>query len=224
MPLRTEVLFDTADILGSDTEDGEVRLELGDVVTGVGVATDTSVWTMDGFFSRPNDPDGDECARALYLVDGDEKIVVATQDNRYSSKVGELEPGDRAIVGKGEQRIFLKETGQQVVLYTVNQPADLSMQVMLDGANGMLQLSNGNAVLEISNDSIVMSVAENGQMKSYLTIDKDGVQVGGKSFVALTSSGQLGGSGLIPLVAANGIAVGVAGPTNTISTSWTVAN
>ena len=33
MGLRAEVLLDTADVLGSATESGEVRLELGDVIT-----------------------------------------------------------------------------------------------------------------------------------------------------------------------------------------------
>lgn len=224
MGVRTEVLFDTADILGSDTEDGEVRLELGDVVTGVGTSTDTAMWGIDGFVSRPSDPDKDECARALYLVDGDEKIVVVSQDNRFSDKVGKLEAGDRAIVSKGEQRVLLKQTGEQVILYTVNQVVDLSMQVILDGANGVLTLSNGNAIVELKNDGISMSVSENGQMKGYLTVNKKGVQVGGDAFAANTGSGSLGlVGGLLPPPPTNGLAHGVSGPVNVISTSWTVA-
>jgi hypothetical protein len=210
-----------ADVLATSVEDGEVRANIGFSETGKGIgAGEPCWWGADGFVSRPNDPDDDGACMAWFLQDGNDKRILAYRDNRYSSKVGQLEPGDRGIVSRGEARFFLKAARDALVFYTVSQPDDLSMLFDMSGQDGSTTISVGKCWIKITNESITLGA---GAGKTTLTISEDGVQVDGASFVAATPSGQLGVvTPLTPLPPTQGVAYGI-GPASVVSKSWTVA-
>jgi len=185
-----EQIIGTADVLDTDADDGEVRATLGNAALGVGYFKEAPFYTVDGFISRPNQPTANgDAAQALYLVDGDGRIVIGTRDNRFAENVGQLEEGDRAIVTDGEARVLIKKEGDKVILYTVNEPADKSMIVEMDGAGGTLKLMNGGSWIEISDDKIVIGAAGGLSM---MTLDADGLQVDGGAFNCMTQGGVLG--------------------------------
>jgi len=92
-----EHLSGVCDILSSSVTNGEVRVQLGDAVSGKGIGNDVAMWGVEGFMSRPVDPDPDAACQARYFVDGDTKWVGGTRDNRYMPLVSELQPGERMI-------------------------------------------------------------------------------------------------------------------------------
>ena len=182
----------TADILATEATDGEVRAQLGDATLGKGFVQEAAIYGVDGFVGRPNPPDVEgNAAQALYLQDGDDTQILGTRDNRWADKVGTMEPGDRAIITDGEARVFVKQSRDAVVLYSVNQPEDKSMLLDIGGLEGEIKIVNGGAFITMTNDSIVLAVNGGGS----LTIDADGVRVIGNSFQAVAMSVQLGDVG-----------------------------
>lgn len=216
MVYRPDMLLQTADILNVSVEDGEVGYDLGDVRDAAGIAQEAVAWGIDGFISMPNLPTGkEEAARAMYLVDGNEKMVVATKDSRNSTKVGSLEPGDRAIISAGAQRFLMKQGNESITLYTENQDTGSSMLISASGADGTISLVNGNAMFSIEDERIVMAI--NGG--SYLEINKDGVFFQSKTFIATAGKGHLGTDDALP---AQGVGY-AAGAGSLMSSTWTVS-
>lgn len=204
--LWADILTNTADILNTTAIDGEVRYDVGDVRDDKGIGVEVAAFGVDGFVSMPNLPDSDGCARAIYIEDGDEKIIIGTVDARYADKVGTLEYGDRAIISKGAQRLLMKQGNESVTLYT--ERADgTPMMATLSKDDEIVSLFNGSNYIEISKDGITIAVKDGG----WLRLDSEGVQVGGKTFAANTKGGVLG---IVPPSATsvtNGIAATVAG-------------
>lgn len=215
--------FNVADILATETADGEVRCNLGYSDSGKGIGAGEAMWFgSDGFVGRPNDPDEDGACMAWFFADGNDKRILAVRDNRWSDKVGELEPGDRAIISSGEARLLLKVGNDSITLYTESQPDQQSMMVALSGEDGEITISCAGSWIKMSNDSIVMGVKGG---KAMLTIDENGVQVDGNQFRCATLSGHLGViSPLVPPPV--GLMSIVAGPIGIIgvgSPKWTVS-
>jgi len=205
------------DIVNVSVEDGEIRYDLGDVRDDVGVAVGAAAWGIDGFVSMPNLPTDFECARAMHFTDGNEKLVLATKDDRYASKVGDLEPGDRAIVSAGNQRFLMKQGNESVTLYTERADGQ-PMMVTVSGEDEVVSLVNGGNFIEVSKDGITIGVSKGG----WIRIDSDGVQLGGKTFAANTFGGILG---IVPPGATsvtNGVASTVAGAL--VCPSWLIQN
>lgn len=208
------------DILASDSLDGEVRVNVGDKLTGDSWVTNAPVWGIDGFFSRPNDTDEDGAAMAYAINDGERWRVVATRDNRFASKVGEMQPGDRMIVSVGEARFLLKAETDTISLYTANQTdGDSSMMVSLNGETGQILLANGGSFFEMKKDGWTIS---GGGVS--MSASGGALQVCGKHTALNTKTGNLGALG--PVVTPPGVGsllAGVSGPTATPSVSWTIA-
>jgi len=208
----------TADILATEATDGEVRAQLGDAALGKGFVQEAAIYGVDGFVGRPNPPDDEgNAAQALYLQDGDDTQIIGTRDNRWADKVGTMEPGDRAIITDGEARVFVKQSRDAVVLYSVNQPEDKSMLIDIGGLEGEIKIVNGGAFITMTNDSIVLAVNGGGS----LTIDADGVRAIGNSFQAVApvvQLGDVGGGTPAPPTPANAVAVSAASPPNLVST------
>ena len=148
----------TTDVLGSTVNDGEVRLNLGEASTGAGIAAGAPYWGIEGFCSRPNDPDSEGACMAYVDPSGDIKRVTASRDNRYADKVGLLQPGDRAIFSKGAARLFLKNADDAVTLYTERQSDGMSMLASVSGKSGKITMAVGLTKLEISEDEIELSI------------------------------------------------------------------
>jgi len=210
------------DILGSDAVDGRLVLNLGDAITGQGSAAECPALFMDGFASRPNPVDSTGAPGALYIVDGEDKLVVSTWDRRHESQVGALDPGDRMIYSKGPQRVLVKEATKSITLLSENDETGTNMWVHVGGTDGMVQLLNDKTYVEVSKNSITLAVNGGGA----IVINGDGVTVTGKMFVAATKSGQLG-VGPTPTTplppGVNSVLAGPSGPTAAPSASWTVA-
>jgi hypothetical protein len=217
-----EQRIDVADVLRSTAEDGDIRVTLGDYITGKGISVDSSMWGMDGFYSRPNNPTDDGATLAFYVEDANEKWILGTKDNRFREKVGLLKEGDRAIISDCNARIFLKKEQDAIVLYTENASEDLSMMINLAGIEGLLRLMNGNSFIMLENDKISMGVNGGGG----IMIDDQGVHITGKIFNCNTLGGHLGiipGPNVAPPVGVNSILAGAVGPAGVGSLNWTVS-
>jgi hypothetical protein len=211
-----------ADVLLSEvTAEGEVRVNLGDVVTGDGFGAFTATWGADGFVARPLDPVGGEAARALFIYDGQSKRILGMRDARYAAKVGSLQPGDRAIVSDCEARFFLKRATNALTLYTTNDTDDgNAMMVHLDGAAGEVQVRCSDVFALFKKGEITLAVNGGGS----IIIDANGVQIGGQKFSANAATVTLGLlAGAPPPPGVSSALIGPSGLAGVPSTSVTIA-
>lgn len=214
MPRFPDHLTFVSDILATSSTDGEVRCNVGDQVTGTGVGAEVPIWGVDGFVSRPNDPSEAGAAMGIYIVDGDQKRIIASRDNRFTNQAGALQPGDRAIVSDCDASVLLKKATNSVTLYTTNETDDdKAMIIDLGGQAGIIQILNSGAFIQIEKDKITLAVNGGGG----IVIDSTGVQTTGPSFVAKSSSVVLGVSVVVPGV--NSALYGVTGIMGVASTS-----
>lgn len=227
---RIDDLLGQADVITSSVTGGEVRVNIGDAITGDGIGAECGWWGLDGFVGRPNAPDADgSSCQVLYQVDGTQKRVIASRDNRYTSKNGALAEGDRAIVSDCNARLFLKKESDAIGFYGVNALASAdanSMLVWLDGSTGIIHLTNSHCALEIHKDKFQFVVTgDPGEPGHTFVLDKNGLQATGTKGVLGYGTGCLGvmPDQTCPNVTTNAIAYSVAGPANLVSTSWTVA-
>jgi hypothetical protein len=197
MPREADSLLVSADVLASDTANGEVRCKLGDAIAGRGYSADVPMYCSHGFVGVPDAPDTDGSAcQAYYAQDGNEQKIVGTRDNRLTDKVGELEEGDRAIVNKGEARLLLKKKLDLAALLTTSKKTGNTMLIVVDGSAGEIQLVNGDTVIKQTEKEILFMVSGGGTLR----VSADGVQIVGPSFQATTGAVQLGdmGGGIAP--------------------------
>jgi hypothetical protein len=159
MPRLADHLVVVQDVLGSEVVGGEVRVKVGDKAENKGTGANCSVWGPDGFYACPNDPDDDGAAMAAWLVDGLKKRVIGMRDNRNAPKVGNMQPGDRMIVSRGEARFLLKADTDAISIYTKNQnapEAESSIVITADGAAGTCQLINGKSFVSLERDKLLI--------------------------------------------------------------------
>lgn len=154
----TERLTDILDVVTTTLVNGVVRANIGNAATNAGVASNVPLYGIDGFVSRPADADEDGAARVLYINDGNQKIGIASADRRYATKVGDLQPGDKAIVSPGEARMLLKDADDLIVLYSARQEDGTSMMIAVNGKTGKITASVGLTKLEISMDEITLAI------------------------------------------------------------------
>jgi hypothetical protein len=210
-----------ADILFSKQEDGEVRVNLGDALSGDGYASEASMWGPDGFLSMPNDPSSEGACQALYIQDGNVNRVIGARDNRFATKASAMAAGDRLIVSDCDARIMLRKEPNQVALYTVNaDDSDAAMMIELNGSTGELQLVVSGASIKMTKDMIQLSVAG-----TVLELNADNFGVFAKHFACNAGGGNLGvmPPGIPPPVGVSSILAGVTGIAGAPSTKWTVA-
>jgi len=221
--------FATGDVLETEATDGEIRAKVGNAADGVGYFADAPFYSTDGFISRPNQPDanGDSC-QALYIQDGNGRIILGTRDNRYADKVGTLDDGDRAIVTKGEARLLVKRATDAVVIMTKDKTTGKTMLQSLSGDAGEFQVFVGNCWLRITNDSISMSAGD-GVKSSLLMINANGIHMLGGSFNCGMAGGHFGyivppiagAPGIQPPLGVNSVVIGPTGLAGVASTKWT---
>lgn len=213
-----------SDILSSTAEDGEIRVNIGVLDTGEGWGSEESVQILDGFFSMPNDsvddpssPDYGACS-ATVLRTGDDKVIIGTHDNRYTTKTGNMQPGDRMIVSRGEARFFLKAESDSLSLYTKDADGN-PLSVIVDPVTKQVNISVGGSegTSTFSVKSGEINLAAGG---TTVTINADGFSVGGAYAAFNVGGGHLGMVGINPAVAP--MSYGVS-PTVAASTSWTIS-
>lgn len=208
------------DVVNIEVVDGEVRARLGDAFRGLGIDADVPIFGNDGFISIPNLPTADESCQAFVFFEGDRGIVAGLKDNRFASKIGGGQPGDRFIVTDGEVRFIMKKEADSFAFYTVNQQTGQSMMVFGSGADGELHIVNGNARILIEDDRIVFKLV--GSVAFEIT--PDGFFFTGPQFQARCPVGHLGqlGPGVPPVAPVNSILMGPTGIAGAPSVNWTV--
>ena len=209
-----------ADVLLADHVDGEVRLNLGDAISGEGEATDVPYWGTPGFVSMPDAPDATGACQILYIVDGPRRIPIAGRDNRYSGKSGAPKPGDRMITSSGSARVMIKRADDAVTLYCENEPDNKSSMIITqNGKTGVTTILNGKSQVRVKTDEITFAAGG-----TTMTLDAEGLHVFGKHVALNTGSGNLGNLG--PGAPPPGLGSIVAGPSGMLgapSMRWTVA-
>lgn len=220
MPRFADNLTATADITTTTVTDGEVRANIGESTDGTGVASDAIIYGIDGFVSRPSDADARGAAQCVYLNDGNSRRIIAANDNRFADKVGELKPGDRAIVSDCDARIFLKKETSAVVHYTVNQKTNASMIFEVNGQDGEIRIVNGKSAIIVKDGEIIIT---NG--KTAILADDDGFFVNGAHCGLNTNGGNLGtmAADIPPIAPAMSVLTGVTGMAGAPSMKWTIA-
>ena len=224
-----QIDFDTADILTSTIENGQITLTLGDCNEDEGFVAAWSkqcaIMGIDGFYSVPIDYDKNGSAQAVYYNDGKRDLIIGYADNRYIDNVGDLEPGDRAITTKNSARIFIKDKQESVTLYAeaaTLPPEESSMMVHLDGQDGSISMSVGGSVLKMDKDEIRLTA---GGGAALFVINEQGVQINGKFFICDTAGGCLGtiGPQIPPVKTVMGILVGPSGVAGAPAANWTIS-
>lgn len=208
---------DKRDILLSTSRNGEILANVGEVVNGVGVGSDVAVWGVAGFISMPDTPSEGGAAQALCLVDGMTKRIIATRDSRLCEKVGEMLPGDCAMVGGGAARILCKKATDTIAIYTETSDGT-SMMLSLDGSAGQAMLAVGKSYIQMTDGEIVISVGAN-----LIKLDQDTILAFGKVFQAAAGAVMLGNFAIVPLPI-NAAIKGTTGAGGTPSSSVFIAD
>lgn len=213
-----------ADVVLSTATDGEVRVNVGDVLQEdeSGFGQDVALWGVPGFIGMPDQPDDNGAAQVLYIVDGQKKIGVAARDNRIAEKAGNLQPGDRAVLASCAARILLKAATSSVTLFTENeQDNDLAQMIDLRGSTGVTLLLNGNCIVQQKTDELVIAINDGATF----TMNADGFQFTGAKFNVACSTVTLGilPGGIPPQPGINSAIYGPAGQVGVASQSVTIA-
>lgn len=185
-----DLLIQRADVIATEAVDGEIRVTIGDQFHKWTWASDCPMYGADGFIGRPNLPENDGAAQALYLQDGDQRVVVGTKDNRWTSKVGDVQPGDRVIYSNSEARFFLKREDDAICLYSTSTPTGKSMIMSLDGKAGKGLMMVGGTSIEMDGTDINIIA---GSGAASIVIKGDGsICINGASLLANVGNVLLG--------------------------------
>ncbi len=210
---------ETADILDTSVDSGEVRCSLGYADGEVGIGSEVPIYGIGTILARPADATNGEAAMAIYTQSGNQKHVFAWRDNRYSEKAGSLSPGDTAIVCTQDARIFVKDSTSAAVMYSVNQTSDDSMILEVNGQEGEIRIVNGKSAIVITKDKITIT---NG--KTTLLFDDDGLFGYGAHCGLNFNGGNLGTlvADAPPIPGVMSLLLGPTGMAGVPSLKWTI--
>lgn len=196
--------IDKRDILLSVAKNGEVFVNVGEVVDGVGSGSDIGTWP--GYFvTMPDVPDATGAAQALVLVDGQTKRVIGIRDNRAISKVGDWAPGDSAQLSGGKARVFCKKQDDIFSAYT--EMADgTSMVLTMDGNKGEAMLAVGKSYIQVTEDEITLSVGSH-----VFALRADMIVAMGAVFMTQTGATCLGFFPAVPVPGVSSALYGTSG-------------
>ncbi len=111
----TEGLIDFADVVATSTaSNGVVLANVGDATNGTGIDRSVAFWGIDGFLSRPIDPDANGSAQYLFFCDGNARHAIGSRDRRFPTGLEDRDPGDRMIYGPSGIRIRLDDSEQAI--------------------------------------------------------------------------------------------------------------
>jgi hypothetical protein len=219
--------LEKVDIVSTELVEGEVRCNIGQ--GDAGTLADVTIWSgSDGFIGRPTDADDDGNCMGLYAAQGNSRRLIATKDNRIIAKYGELDQGDRAIITKGPARVLVKNTAKSVTLLTLGGGEDTNpIFIQVDGESGKIEMmcagQNGAKVSKITMSPAAMFLGVSGG--GSITIDMQGVTIGGSHFACNTKGGNLGLIGPAnPIAPVQSILLGVTGMAASPAPFWVVSN
>lgn len=174
MPGKDQYI-DTGDVVLSTAENGQIRVNLGDVDKQTGYGVSVPAWGPDGYLARPNDS-GEGAARALYLTDGNNKRAFAFSDNRFAKQAGTLDPGDRMIVSSGDARFYLRNEDNRIGFYTEAQSdppvGGKGMLFDMSGKDGVIQIRCGGCSITLDGQKGTITLCAAGPSgAATLTLD-----------------------------------------------------
>lgn len=207
-------------LLSTCSEAGEIRMNVGEFVDGVGVGSDLGAW-QGYFITMPDVPDETGADQALCLVDGHTKRIIGTRCNRAVAKVGSMKPGDSAQLSGGPGRVLIKKEGGVVSLYSELEDGT-SAVISLDPPNGQIFLGIGKAYIEMkAAGEINISVGAH-----MISLTEDMIVAFGKTFQTATSATCLGFTPTSPppVPSVNNVIVGSTGASGVPSASVFVAS
>lgn len=206
MPRFADHLTGIADVLATDVQSGEVRVNLGDAFDGKGIAAGAPMWGQYGFASRPADPTTADtvtapagACMAIYYVDGNQKRVLLTRDNRFIENIGDLQPGGAVQFndtgsfhqiqgGSGLQILYVPfdrdSNGVAQKAHSISMdPASGNEHIAIVHAKGHCLILNqdGNALLKSANGEHCIGVDDNGIVMSGLMQLLGGIAAGDTS-------------------------------------------
>lgn len=138
--------LELCDLIATRTENGEVRVRVGNQASGEGWGSDVSVWSSgDGFLSSPAPPDANgNVALGVLLTIGNAKVVIASRDTRYQSKGGTLAAGDRAIVSNCDAALFLSQSSNTITIKSTG------VSVEVNGTTGEVKIANDSSIVTVN--------------------------------------------------------------------------
>lgn len=210
-----------ADVLTSTLDaSGEIRVNVGDSITGEGIGQEIAVFGVLGLYARPCDSDDSGAAQVLYQSVGHQKRIVAARDNRWIAGYGQLAAGDVCLASDCDAKIMVKRANNAITIYTANETdGGSTMLIDVNGVKGNILVLNGGAYIEIKKDSIVLSAGG-----SMLVVNAKGVATYGPHTALNTKSGNLGVvGGIAPPAGANSILGGPVGIAGIPAPFWTVS-
>lgn len=167
---HTEGLIDFLDVVASTTAtNGEIRANIGNASTGVGVDRSVPFWGIDGFLSRPADP-SNGAAQYLYFCDGNQRYGIGSRDRRFYDGLETIDVGDRMIYAPSGIRIRLDDSEEAIEM---NIPggtqqylgSDLAFTSIASGPKIELDLST----VDVTKLGTAESVALYAVIQTYLT-------------------------------------------------------
>lgn len=163
--------LERGDIMQTAVSDGHVRVNVGDQVEGKGYTASRPLWIGPGFRSRPNAPTSTGAAQALFVTLGNDRVILAARDPRFTGPFGDLGEGDCEIVSDCDAGFRLDRAGNSVRL------SSTGVDVVLDGDAGTITATKGTAEIKIATtgvDTITLTVAS-----CVLTVTATGVAITG---------------------------------------------
>lgn len=111
----TEGLIEHADVVASTTAtNGEILVNLGDATTKAGIDSGVAFWGIDGFLSRPANPDATGATQYVFVMDGNRRIAIGSRDRRFYDGLETIDVGDRMIFAPSGIRIRFDDSEQSI--------------------------------------------------------------------------------------------------------------
>jgi hypothetical protein len=189
--------FELLDALYGVGDDGEARLQVGDATSGTGVGQDCMFLSTDGFIGLPNPPDALGNGQVVAWTPGNDRLVVASLDGRYSGKAGTLVPGDRAIVSNCDSYFLLKQATDTITL------ASTGISLELNGPAGKITASTALGNVVLGPNSVGAAWVPGGGLNVALNLDSSGASLSCFSSAGLASI-VLGSDGSVVIIAVPG--------------------
>ena len=204
-----------------DDTTGSLTSQLGNVTASEVISDGAETWSHFGFASRPSEalPGSDDAPQVLAIARSDRDLVVAERDVRGQQIYGNLKAGETCLYAAGKDakaqaRILLKADGG-INLYTKqgNTDSGLGIAMLINAADDSITLTNSKGIgIRISDDGVQIigkgglagiTVSDKVDISSAsvsvpnlnvlggLAVGAGGMQVGGPSILAVTTTGAL---------------------------------
>ena len=179
--------LERGDIMQTAIVDGHVRVNVGDQVEGKGYTASRPLWIGPGFRSRPNPPTSTGAAQALFVTLGNDRVILAARDARFTGPFGDLGEGDCEIVSDCDAGFRLDKASNAVRL------SSTGVDVVVDGSAGTVTISKGGVTATFADAalSLVFNPASLPTPPAAIVLSATGV--------AITSTGPVTVNGT-PLV------------------------